>query len=160
MNRHLAHDVSDSGRFMTLACLRFDTKNRILHWVRAGHPPVLVYDPPSDRFRELRGEGLPLGVDAAYQYSENILTPLTPGQVILIGTDGIWESEDRSGARYGQERFCEVVRRHAAEPAQFILDSVYADIKTFTAGALPHDDITLVVVKIRPLLTESSDWQI
>ncbi len=72
MNRHLARDVSDSGRFMTLACLRFDIKNRVLHWVRAGHPPVLVYDPANDRFKELRGQGLPLGVDADYQYNENI----------------------------------------------------------------------------------------
>ncbi len=53
-----------------------------------------------------------------------------------------------------------MIRRHAAEPARSILDSVYANIKAFTAGALPRDDITLVVVKIGPLLTESSDWQI
>jgi sigma-B regulation protein RsbU (phosphoserine phosphatase) len=160
MNRHLARDVGDSGRFMTLACLRFDIKNRTLHWVRAGHPPVLVYDPQSDRFKEIRGEGLPLGVDPDYRYSENRDAPLLPGRIVLIGTDGIWESEDRSGSRYGQERFCEVVRRNAAETAQSILDSVYADIKAFTAGALPHDDITLVVAKICPLLTESADWQI
>lgn len=160
MNRHLARDLSDSGRFMTLACLRLDVKNRTLHWVRAGHPPVLVYDPQSDRFRELRGEGLPLGVDPEYQFNENTDAPLTPGQIILIGTDGIWESEDRSGSRYGHERFRKVVRRNAPETAQSILDSVYADIKAFTAGALPHDDITLVVAKICPLLTASSDWQI
>jgi PAS domain S-box-containing protein len=160
MNRQLARDVGDSGRFMTLCCLRFDVTRRTLHWVRAGHPPPLVYDPAEERFRELAGEGLPLGVDAEYEYRNNQDLPLSPGRVFLIGTDGVWESEDRSGARYGKERFCEMVRRHAAAPAGVILESVYADIKAFSAGVLPRDDITLVVVKTGLTPPPSPDWLI
>jgi sigma-B regulation protein RsbU (phosphoserine phosphatase) len=44
MNRQLAHDVADSGRFMTLSVVRFDLRNRPIRWVRAGHPPVMIYD--------------------------------------------------------------------------------------------------------------------
>ncbi len=160
MNRHLARDVDDSGRFMTLACVRLEAETGALRWVRAGHPPVMIYDPEHDRFRELKGEGLPLGVDPNFQYAEYAQAALAPGQLILVGTDGIWESEDRNGVAYGKKRFHEVVRRHAAEPAQALLEAVYADIKTHTAGALPQDDITLVVVKRTPPLAASADWQI
>ncbi|MCU0538758.1 MAG: SpoIIE family protein phosphatase [Desulfobacterales bacterium] len=160
MNRHLAHDVNDSGRFMTLSYVRLDAASGSLQWIRAGHPPALIYDPEHDRFRELMGEGLPLGVDPNFQYTEYAQTSLAPGQLILVGTDGIWESEDRNGGAYGKMRFHEVVRRHAAEPAQALLEAVYADIKTFTAGALPQDDITLVVVKRTDPLAASADWQI
>lgn len=160
MNRHLAHDVNDSGRFMTLACVRFDVETETLRWIRAGHPPLLIYDPEHDRFRELKGEGLPLGVDPNFQYTEYTEAALAPGQLILVGTDGIWESEDRNGVAYGKKRFHEVIRQHAPESAQALLEAVYADIKTFTTGALPQDDITLVVVKIKPPIAASTDWQI
>jgi sigma-B regulation protein RsbU (phosphoserine phosphatase) len=63
MNRYLAEDVLDSGRFMTLFFLSIDPQARKLHWVRAGHDPALVYLPSQDRFEMLKGEGLALGVD-------------------------------------------------------------------------------------------------
>jgi PAS domain S-box-containing protein len=148
MNRHLARDVTDSGHFMTLSFLRFDRANRSLRWVTAGHPPAVVYDPGTDRFRELRGQGLPLGVDDQYRYEENLDTDIAAGQVIAIGTDGIWEASDHQRNFYGTERFCEVIRRHAALGARDILEAVYSDIKDFTRGARQEDDITLVVAKV------------
>jgi len=148
MNRHLARDVSNSGRFMTLSFIRIDPANRSLRWVRAGHPPALVYDPAADRFRELRGRGLPLGVDEKYQYEESVEADIGAGQIIAIGTDGIWEASDRKKSHYGIERFCEVLRRHADLKAKNILEAVFADIKNFTLGARQEDDITLVVAKV------------
>lgn len=148
MNRHLARDVTDSGRFMTLSFLRLDPAERSLRWVRAGHPPALLYDPAADRFRELDGEGLPLGVDDQYRYEEYLELGLAPGQIIAIGTDGIWEAFDRQGNPYGSERFREVIRRHAARSAQDILEAVFDDIRAFALGARQEDDITLVIAKV------------
>jgi len=148
MNRHLVRDVTDSGRFMTLSFVRFELASRSLRWVRAGHPPALLYDPASDRFRELGGGGLPLGVDDQYQYEEYAEADIGVGQIIAIGTDGIWEASDRQKNYYGIERFREVVRSHAALNAKEILEAVFADIKSFTLGARQEDDITLVIAKV------------
>lgn len=148
MNRHLVRDVTDSGRFMTLSFVRFEPASRSLRWVRAGHPPALLYDPAADRFRELGGRGLPLGVDDQYQYQEYAEADLGVGQIIAIGTDGIWEASDRQKSYYGIERFREVIHRHAALNAKEILEAVFADIKTFTLGARQEDDITLVIAKV------------
>jgi sigma-B regulation protein RsbU (phosphoserine phosphatase) len=148
LNRHLARDVTDSGRFMTLSFVRFHPASRSLRWVRAGHPPALVYDPAADRFRELGGEGLPLGVDGQYRYEEYLETGLSPGQIIAIGTDGIWEASDLKKNYYGIERFREVIRRHAVLGAKEILEAAFAEIKAFTLGARQADDITLVVAKV------------
>jgi PAS domain S-box-containing protein len=148
MNRHLVRDVTDSGRFMTLSFVRFEPASRSLRWVRAGHPPALLYDPAAERFRELGGRGLPLGVDDQYQYQEYAEADLGVGQIIAIGTDGIWEASDRQKSYYGIERFREVIHRHAALNAKEILEAVFADIKTFTLGARQEDDITLVIAKV------------
>jgi PAS domain S-box-containing protein len=160
MNRHMARDITDSGRFMTLSLMRFDAESAALQWVRAGHPPALIYDPASNGFQELKGKGVPLGVDGDYDFREYRHTGLVPGQVILIGTDGIWEATDRGGREYGRKRFRDVVRRYAAACAGDILEAVYRDIREFTLGARPQDDITLVVVKVTPRTSRVPDWVI
>jgi PAS domain S-box-containing protein len=160
MNRHLARDVTDSGRFMTLSVIRFDVKNRSLRWVRAGHPPVLIFDPKTGRFRELLEGSLPLGVGEESSYREYMTDGLKDGQIVAVGTDGIWESVDRNGNPYGMERFRAAIRKHALLGAQDILDAVYADIKAFTLGARQEDDITLVVAKLKEGWASAQDWQI
>lgn len=160
MNRHLVRDVTDSGRFMTLSVIRFDANTRSLRWVRAGHPPALVFDPEKDRFRELLEGGLPLGVNDDSNLQEYLAADIKTGQVVTVGTDGIWESVDRNGNPYGMERFCTVIRKHARLGAKDILDAVYADIKAFTQGARQEDDITLVVAKINEGWKPASDWMI
>jgi PAS domain S-box-containing protein len=160
MNHHLVRDVTDSGRFMTLSVVRFDAKNSSLRWVRAGHPPALVFDPEKDRFQELLGGGLPLGVDEESNYQEYVAADIKVGQILAVGTDGIWESVDRNGNAYGMERFYAVIRKHARFGAKDILDAVYADIKAFTLGARQEDDITLVVAKVKEGWKPASDWMI
>jgi sigma-B regulation protein RsbU (phosphoserine phosphatase) len=145
---------------MTLSFIRFDRSDRSLHWVRAGHPPALVYDPSAGRFRELRGRGLPLGVDDQYRYEEYVDIGLSAGHIIAIGTDGIWEASDRQRNHYGIDRFCEVIRRNAGLSAAAILESVFSDIKTFTLGARQEDDITLVVAKVEKTQQTGPDYMI
>jgi PAS domain S-box-containing protein len=159
LNRNLARDVSDSGRFMTLAFVRLDPVKRALSWVRAGHPPVMVYDPASDRFRELKGRGLPVGVDDSFVYETNVDREIGPGQIVVIGTDGVWEAFDRNRQPYGMRRFREVIRAHAHAGARVILDAIYADLKGHCLGAKQADDITLVVAKLQPAAAAApGDW--
>ena len=148
MNRHLALDVLDSGRFMTLFYLTIDTKNKDLRWVRAGHDPAILYDPRRDKFEELKGSGVALGVSETISYEENVKSGLTEGHIIAIGTDGIWEARNKDGKMFGKKRLRRILRQNATARAQDIIDAVYDDLDTFMAGRKPEDDITLVVIKI------------
>jgi len=148
LNHHLARDILDSGRFMTLFYLTIDRNSRNLRWVRAGHDPAIVYDPSHDRFEELKGEGLALGVNDTFSYEENLRTGMVEGQIIAVGTDGIWETRNKDGAMYGKDRLKKILRREANEGAEVILNAVYDDITLFTRGMRIEDDITLVVVKV------------
>ena len=148
MNRHLALDILDTGRFMTLFYLTIDPENMHLSWVRAGHDPAVIYDPGEDKFDELKGTGLALGVAEDFAYEENLKTDLAQGQIIAIGTDGIWEASNKDGQMFGKQRFRDVIRQNAQVGANEIIDAVYSDLSTFTAGLRPEDDMTLVVIKI------------
>ena len=148
MNRHLTRDVLETGRFMTLFYLTVDLQKNRIDWVRAGHDPAILYDPQQDDFVELKGTGVALGVNAAIQYTENRRDGLTNGQIIAIGTDGIWESFNKKGKMFGKKRFKDIIRQNAAAGADDILNAVYNEINEFIEGQKTEDDITLVIVKV------------
>jgi sigma-B regulation protein RsbU (phosphoserine phosphatase) len=147
MNRDLSTDLGDTGNFMTLFFLEIDPVQKTAKWVRAGHEPALIYNPMQDRFEELLGSGLPLGIDADFAYSEYALQAIDPGTVIALGTDGIWESTDNRGNIFGKERFKAIIRENSDLSADQILANVFKEVKQHSQGQRPEDDITLVIVK-------------
>jgi len=148
MNRHLSQDVLETGRFMTLFYLTIDPENKRLDWVRAGHDPALVYDPILDEFEELKGDGMALGVSEGFDYEENHRNELANGQIIAVGTDGIWEAVNRDGEMFGKERLRNIIRQNARAQAGVILSAVYDELNRFTLGRKTEDDITLVIIKV------------
>jgi sigma-B regulation protein RsbU (phosphoserine phosphatase) len=147
LNRHLTADTRQSHRFMTLLLMAVDPATATIEWVRAGHDPALLYDPAADAFEELRGPGLVLGLNEAVQYSAIRRTDVRPGQIIALGTDGIWEARNTHGEMWGKERLQDTIRARGGDSAGAIVDSVFDRLKAFTRGTLPEDDKTLVVVR-------------
>jgi len=148
MNRHLTRDILESGRFMTLFYMTIDPEKNHIDWVRAGHDPAIIYDPSRDEFEELKGSGVALGVNEAFDYEESCRRDLTNGQIIAIGTDGIWEAVNREGEMFGKVRFRNIIRKNADAAASDILNAVYSELNRYTRGQRSEDDITLVVIKI------------
>lgn len=146
-NRLLCRDVGDSGRFMTLFALEARPRTGLVRCVRAGHDPALVYDPEEDAFVTWPGKGLPLGIVPEARYDETVMPFRKPGLVLCVGTDGIWEARDATGAMYGKDRLMAVVRRTAGRSAAAILAAVLDDLAAFRGAARQEDDVTLVVVK-------------
>ena len=160
MNRHLTMDILDTGRFMTLFYMRIYPENKKLQWVRAGHDPAIIYDPGENKFEELNGAGLALGVDGNYVYEENLKTGLVQGQIIAIGTDGIWETFNTNGKMFGKKRFRDIVRENAHLEANEIIDAVYNELSTFSKGLKKEDDVTLVIIKLEDISKKIEDWRI
>ena len=147
LNRQLTEDVEISGRFMTLFFIEIDAVKKQIKWVRAGHEPGILYDPNTDKFEDLLGLGVPLGVDINWHYQQNIKTNLKAGQILLIGTDGIWEARSSKGDMFGKKSFCKVIQESAHLDAKGILNAVTTSLSAFQSEAKKEDDVTLVVVK-------------
>jgi sigma-B regulation protein RsbU (phosphoserine phosphatase) len=148
VNRQLATDVEESGRFMTLFCSEIDIPKQRIRWVRAGHEPAIFYDPADNTFDELKGSGMALGVDESWQYEEKQMSGLSRGQIIVFGTDGIWEAHNASGQLFGKESLLEIIREYAAKSATEIVTAIMDSLNRFRQGVIPEDDVTLVVVKV------------
>jgi sigma-B regulation protein RsbU (phosphoserine phosphatase) len=150
INHNLAADVA-GHRFMTLVYMMIDAKNRALRWVNAGHDAPIVYDPTTDRFDELvGGDGIPLGIEGSWSYEEHSTEAAPGGQIIVIGTDGIWEARNPKGNMFGKEALRDIIREYADRTAEDISLAVTETLTKFRKTRSQEDDITLVVVKILP----------
>jgi sigma-B regulation protein RsbU (phosphoserine phosphatase) len=148
VNFLLTEDVETSGRFMTLFYAKFDTQKKYIRWVRAGHDPAILYDPPTDSFYNLAGQGLPLGIFSNSRYEES-KRQIDSGQIVVMGTDGIWETTNSSSEMFGKMRLRTIIRQHAASSAKDILNAVIVAVDQFRSRSEQEDDVTLVVVKIK-----------
>ncbi len=147
INEHLTADTL-VGQFTTLFYAVIDAKQRTIRWSNAGHDPALVYDPATETFDELGGAGIPLGIDARAEYAESSRNTLTPGCVIVIGTDGIWETRNNAGERFGKETLRQLVRDNAHRSAGEIGNAITETLAVFRQDQPQEDDVTFVVAKI------------
>jgi sigma-B regulation protein RsbU (phosphoserine phosphatase) len=147
VNKQLSLDTSHTGNFMTFFYCELTPNKTEVNWVRAGHDPALIYDPVGDNFDELKGHGCALGLDGNLEYEEFQRT-LNRGDIILIGTDGIWEMYNDKGEMFGKQRLKQVIRDSAQVSAQEILAAITGALNEFRGYRQPEDDVTMVVIRV------------
>ncbi len=146
MNRHLAMDAPN-GRFMTLCFMLFGGEQLTVRWANAGHDPAILYRAALDEFEELVGGGVPLGVDADWRYDEFGPKSLHSNDVLVLGTDGVWETRNASRELFGKDRLKETIHRNKLKTAAEIAEAITTAAKEFRGEHQQDDDLTLVVVK-------------
>jgi sigma-B regulation protein RsbU (phosphoserine phosphatase) len=147
VNRQLSIDTYDTCNFMTLFYCELTASDHEIRWIRAGHDPALIYNPDTDEFDELKGQGSVLGLDISLKY-DSFHRRVKPGQVIIIGTDGIWEMHNTAGEMFGKEALMEIIRKNHTGSARHIVDTVTETLERFRGNKAQEDDITLVVIKV------------
>jgi serine phosphatase RsbU (regulator of sigma subunit)/pSer/pThr/pTyr-binding forkhead associated (FHA) protein len=117
----------------------------VLQWANAGHcAPLLVHS--DGRLRTLQTTGLPLGMlENAEYFVERV--QLEPGDKVVIYSDGLTEAESPDGRFFGSEHLRELVQSRASEGCGALRETLLAAVKQHTAGTLPSDDVTLVVIE-------------
>jgi serine phosphatase RsbU (regulator of sigma subunit) len=151
VNQLLCADLADSGRFMTLFYLAIDIVKKRIHWVRAGHDPIILYDAETGLAHDIPDQGgPPLGIITETRYAENSAEGFKPGQVALLATDGLWEARNAAGEMFGKDRVRELLGRHNEASAAEIVEAVLAGLHEFRGSGEAEDDVTLVAIKVLP----------
>jgi sigma-B regulation protein RsbU (phosphoserine phosphatase) len=149
LNRILTRDCAASGSFASMFFLELDQDDQDLRWVRAGHDPALVYHKDSREFTRLNGPGIVLGVEESFVYENQSSQEFKSGDIIVIGTDGIYETASPENRAFGRERAQNVIREHCDSPAHTIQQALVSEVRRFRGELTLEDDITLVVIKVR-----------
>jgi sigma-B regulation protein RsbU (phosphoserine phosphatase) len=99
------------------------------------------------RIRELPATGVPLGIKENAHFPIASTVVLEPGDVLLIGTDGVWEAKNPRGEMFGTGRLSQVLATWSEKSASDIYNAVTNKVKNFCIGEL-QDDMTLMVIKV------------
>lgn len=132
--------------FITLFTAILDPTTGRMEYCNAGHnPPLLIHK--SDEVEQLGASGLVVGIMADATYEERTCV-LAPGDVLLLFSDGLTEaSNPDSGEEFGEERLITLLKKERDQPSAKLIESIKAEVSSFTGGAAAADDITVVVAR-------------
>jgi len=139
-------DASLANRYATFFYSQYDPISRDLVYVNAGHNAPMVFR-DQDLLRLDQG-GAVVGMLPTFPYEQATIR-LRPGDLLVAFTDGISEAMDTADEEWGEERLVEAVRQRPDLSAEPLLRHLLAAADAFAVGAKQHDDMTLVVARVR-----------
>jgi sigma-B regulation protein RsbU (phosphoserine phosphatase) len=74
---------------------------------------------------------------------------LQRGDVLVVYTDGVTEALSPAGVEFGEEKLRSIVIESLRLPARELAEEIIASVLRWQARAAQHDDITLIVVKVK-----------
>jgi serine phosphatase RsbU (regulator of sigma subunit) len=144
VNKYLSETIP-SNRFVTLFCAELDPLTGMLTFINAGHNPPLIAH-ASGTMEQLAAGGIPLGISPGALFREG-RTQLHPGDVLVIYSDGVSETQNLAGEEFGAMRLYDVVARSLDSSAAGVRDKIESALTKFAQGTDSVDDLTLVIVK-------------
>lgn len=144
LNR-LVQENTEPQHFVTFFLGFFDTNNRCLTYVNAGHNPPL-YFPPGGKPKELTEGGLLLGIMPEVRYEAGELS-LQKNAPVVLYTDGVTEAENHSEEQFGTERLSEIVESNRQLPTKELGERILSGLRSFCDGRELGDDVSLVILK-------------
>lgn len=144
-NNAIAEDV-EAGDFMTALVVRLDLQGRQIEYLGAGQNGLLIHGDGS--FEELERSGPPLGIIDHFDYPCPEPIPLLSGQILVLCTDGIHETEGQGGSQFGTHRIAEFISSHRELNAAEMVQRLDREVRSFAVATKAHDDLTAVIIKI------------
>lgn len=140
-------DDFQNGAFVTMILAVLDPRSHQVHFANAGHAPAMLYRAESRSFVELESTGLPIGVIDQPDCPLGPVLTMHPGDIVVLGTDGIVESMDRQGAQFGNGRLQECIVQDASGPLPELVRNIGRAVELHYVGDSPPDDLTLLAVR-------------
>jgi sigma-B regulation protein RsbU (phosphoserine phosphatase) len=151
LNRLFFENVG-RGIFISMIYGVFNTTRKTLAVACAGHNPVIVWKSKSRKVQIVTPSGLALGLDAGSKFVRSIREikiKYQPGDLFVFYTDGFTEAMNKAKEEFGEERLVTAVEELAGGTATEIMEGIFEKVQSFVSKARPHDDMTIIVVKIR-----------
>lgn len=146
VNRAIAR-LGDDGMFATLVYCIYDLEHRSLVFTNAGHClPLLRRGDQVFPLEAERAHTPPLGVTPELDAAE-ARVQLSPGDLLLLVSDGILEARDAHGDEYGLSRLSSCLRGTTGTSDQ-VIQAILADVGAHTGPQAQGDDMTIVAMRI------------
>ncbi len=141
----LFYENTEPGGYATLFIGAYDDVSRRLLYANCGHNPPLVLHQDGSVER-LAATATVLGVFAEWQCSTSEVT-LTPGDLLVLYSDGITEARNDHEEEFGEARLRQVLQANRNLRAADLLKKLLEDVNQFSAGK-QSDDMTTIVARV------------
>lgn len=145
---HQAYTSSLADRYATLFYGVVDSETLTLRYVNAGHnPPVILRN--DGAIQRLEPGGAPVGMFPDSNYQE-MSVQLSPGDLVIIYTDGVVEATNPIGEEWGVDGFLTTATTWHQQPckrAEDLVHLIFNSMDVFSDGH-QNDDATLAVLHV------------
>jgi sigma-B regulation protein RsbU (phosphoserine phosphatase) len=133
--------------FVTAFLAIWDPVTTAFVYARAGHNPPLFRKAADGIITELSGaSGFPLGLFPQQSYDQCQLR-LSPGDLVLLFTDGIVEAENPTGQPFDLDQLRNAFAGAAHGTAREVLTAIRSALQSHQKDTRPKDDQTLFVLR-------------
>jgi sigma-B regulation protein RsbU (phosphoserine phosphatase) len=142
-------DEFPDGTYATMVYILIDTKEQKAQLLIAGHPPALHIRPDGSLEHVDSGAG-PVGLLTVFPLDpETSTVQFSPGERLLVYTDGLTETRNPEGEFYAGENLNAAASRYAQLGVSDLLNQLEQDVAKWRgADIAPDDDISLLAVGI------------
>ena len=142
--------------FATMIYLVLDREAGKLTYARAGHCPLMYYNPAVGRADAIEDQGMGVGILRNDDYKEHIHIyerKIYPGDVYVMVTDGFEESTMCAGdaieTRYGCKRLLKSLERADKSSAEEVKESMVHAFTERVEGGENMDDLCMMVLRVK-----------
>jgi serine phosphatase RsbU (regulator of sigma subunit) len=146
VNDQLVSDLH-AGRFITAWLGELNGDASTLTSFSAGQAPLLHYVAGEKSIYELAADSPPFGLIEGAPIAIGAPFVMSPGDIVMVMSDGIYEYKNPSGQRFGVERVKEVITRHCDSSASALNKALRAALAAFAQGKSAGDDCTVIIIK-------------
>ena len=142
---------SPGSRFITLFYAVYNPATGALSYVNAGQNPPFIRR-GDGRIERLTATGVALGMfdGSTFKQSE---THVSPGDLLVLYSDGVTEAEDPEGRPFEESGLQEVVARHASESPAELGGRVLKAVEAHANNSRFADDLTILILQRKPAIT-------
>lgn len=145
VNRELCLE-NDSAMFVTIFCAIMDIGSGQLEYSNGGHNPPYVLTAGGDVSKVPGSGDMALGIMEELPYKSCSLI-LSPGETLLLYTDGVTEAMNKAGELLGDQRTMDFLKQCGQLKPAALIEALRSYISDFEAGAAPADDVTMLAIK-------------
>lgn len=134
--------------YASVSLLTYIPSERVIEYVNAGTQSLLLWKNKAKKLTRIEQKSDPIGVDGKSVYTAKKIA-VEKGDIAVLFTDGIVETLNAHGEPFGLKALAALLVDAAKLPAKEITNKIDKQIKAFIGKASPHDDQTVMIIKIK-----------
>jgi sigma-B regulation protein RsbU (phosphoserine phosphatase) len=132
------------GKFVTVFLVTVE-RSGLMRYANGGHNPAL-WITAAGSVTLLKEGGPLLGFFGNARFRESSLQ-ISPGDLLVLYTDGVTDAEDANSEAFGEERLLEWASRQGGRPCTEVHQSLLAAVTDFAGSRHQADDLTFLVLQ-------------